>query len=128
MTLLILLLTLVVGFTSQASARGPGWSLSMPVFKDDGDNRVPFKVQVGSTSVVALIDPDDLQDRAILITNPSASYNLMLGTCSIFDIIDSYWTVPKGSGSYITSNHGPLFALYPPSSSTETIRILVEKQ
>jgi len=111
-----------------AYARGPGWSLSMPTFGDDGDSRVPFAVQVGSAFPVNLYAPDVLQDRALLVYNPSANYDLMLGTSSNFNVIDRYFLVFRNSGTFISSNHSPLWGMYEVGAQSETVRGLVEKQ
>ena len=109
-------------------ARGPGWVLSMPGFQDDGDTREPFKIVVGTAFPVQLYSPDLLKDRAVLIYNPSSSYDLMLGTSSNFNVTDLYWTVPQDSGVFITSNHQALWAKYEDGASSETVRGVVEKQ
>lgn len=119
---------LLIFSASYAHARGPGWSLSMPTFQDDGDARTPFKVTVGTTTPVQLFSTDSLKDRAALVYNPSSQYVLLLGTSSNFNQTDYYWFVPKDSGTYVTSNHQALWAMYPPGGSSETVRGLLEKQ
>lgn len=84
---------------SWAHARGPGWSLSMPTFGDDGDSRVPFATTVGTQSPVNLYTPDVLQDRAILIYNPSANYDrTYFGGSVITDYARTpRWTIGSGA-------------------------------
>ena len=109
-------------------ARGPGWSLSMPVFPDHGDQTIPFKITVGTTDPVQLFEPDVLKDRSVLILNPSPNYQLMIGTTSDFVDIDMYWIIHKGSGTETTSSHQTLWAMYPPGAASETVRGKVERQ
>ena len=119
----------MIFLVSPALARGPGWPLSMPVFKDDGDTRVPFKIIVGTTTPVQIpFSTDELKDRAILVTNPSQNYNLLLGTSPNFNVTDLYWSVPKNSGTWVSSNHQTFWMTYAAGAASETVRGLLEKQ
>lgn len=109
-------------------ARGPGWKFTMFTAKDDGDTRVPFRITVGTVAPIQLFTPDQLKDRACAIQNPSPSFVLMLGTSSNFNQTDLYWTVPNSTGSFVTSNHDVLWAMYPPGAASETVRGVCEKQ
>lgn len=109
-------------------ARGPSMTLAVPTFNDGGDSIIPFKVSVGSESPVLVVSPDILKDRSLLIINPSQNFNLMLGTCANFNVIDSYWIVPRASGSETSYSHQPIWAMLPAGSSTETVRGKSERQ
>ena len=114
---------------STSYARGPGWSMSMPTFLDNGDNRIPFKVTVGTTAATRLpFSTDVLKDRAVLVMNPSAKFELMIGTASNFPALDLYWTVPPGSGTFSSSNHQTFWMKYADGASSETVRGVLEKQ
>ena len=131
----VIAVILLIFFTSLALARGPAGTLSVPTFSDDGEISEPISVDVGSSSAVDLFEVVKTtmiakRVRSILIQNPSATYDLLVGTTSNFMSLSSpsFWFVPKDSGAWITTNKSNKYLQYPVGAKTETIRGNVESE
>lgn len=119
----------ILALASNSYARGPLNSLSSPVFKDEGDRFGTYKTVVGSNAaVIQPFSPDKLQDRSIIIQNPSLSYDLLIASWAGFTMSDSWILVPHASGTLECAMHSEFYMLYPPGASSETVRMGIFKQ
>lgn len=115
-------------------ARTASSALSVPIFLDDGDTREPISISVGSMTAVSFYDVmtttmPEKRIRSILVMNPSARYQLYIGTSSNFMSLASpkFWVVGRSSGSWITSNHQKFWMQYP-QGNTEKVRGNIESE
>ena len=124
----LLVILFLLKFTILIGAREPGSKMTIPIYQEGGDSRIPISVEVGSETPKQLYTPNLLRDRTVLIQNPNKNYDLLIGTWSGFRDANVFWFVPKSSGSWTTTGHGTLWIQYPPGASTETVRGNIERQ
>ena len=121
----LFLFSSMIGFAlaATAGARGGMDRAAQPVNQDDGNEPQPFSVVIGTQNAIRLFVPLQDRDRAVLIQNPSASHPLMVSSWSGFTSTHAWWFVPPSSGSYSDFTSGAsYYVLYPPGTSSETVR------
>ena len=117
----LMVLWFVVGIVQSSNARGPGWSLSMPTFGDEGDNAYPLSLIVGEVTAVSPFTPDLKKDRAWFLQNPHPNCDLFVGNTSTFTITQAHWIVPSSSGSFASSSHQQIWLLYPTGCGSQLV-------
>lgn len=120
---------------SAQSAEGDDGPIAARTIVSDGDHRTPHQILVGSMSAVSpytlipstasteTLDPKRI-DRGMVIKNPSASFELMIGTWSGFTVTDQWFGVPVSSGIYGDACHERFWMMYPPGASSQTVQIM----